>query len=572
MRILLLAVNAKYIHSNLAVYSLRSYASRYSEDIALKEYTINNQTDTIIKGIYMHRPQVLCISCYIWNISIVREIITEIGKLLPDTDIWLGGPEVTYQADKYINDYANVKGVMRGEGEETFLSIVSEYEQNRHPDFAGTDGITYRRENGDIVQNKDRELMDMDMLPFPYKDIPTEEFANRIIYYESSRGCPFSCSYCLSSVEKSLRFRSVNKVLEELQFFLDHNTAQVKFVDRTFNCKKKHAIDIWKYILEHDNGITNFHFEIAADLITDEELAVIKQMRPGLIQLEIGVQSTNPETIRAINRTMELDKVRSVVAKIKSFRNTHQHLDLIAGLPYENLESFKKSFDDIYAMQPDQLQLGFLKLLYGSGMRRDKDEYGIVGHDEPPYEVLFTNWISYDDILELKNVEAMVEMYYNSDQFIYSVRYLGMIFSSAYEMFRRLAEVFFNEYPDGMLSSRNAKCEILLKFYQSIKADKEDISFFKELLAYDLYLRENVKSRPLFLKDQSLHKEKIGRMMAESGVGRTKHHIEMFEYGIDDFIAKGKITRKDIYVEFKYDERDPLTGNYGTEMKNNLDN
>ena len=393
-KILLTAINAKYIHSNLAVYSLKAYAQSCLEKqtkaeqeeeikIEIAEYTINQQIDEILRDIYKKKPDMLCFSCYIWNINYIEELIREIAKILPETEIWAGGPEVSYDAKHFLEKFPEVKGVMKGEGEETFAQLINA------ESYAEVKGITYR-EDGEIVENPWREIMDLNKVPFVYQDMTN--FANKIIYYESSRGCPFSCSYCLSSVDKKLRFRDTELVKKELQFFIDHEVPQVKFVDRTFNCSHKHAMEIWKYVAEHDKGITNFHFEVSADLLNEEEIAFIQSMRPGLIQLEIGVQSTNPDTIKEIRRTMKFDKLAEIVKAIKEPGNIHQHLDLIAGLPYEDLESFKKSFDDVYELKPEQLQLGFLKVLKGSFMEGNQKEYELVFRDKPPYEVLSQTW------------------------------------------------------------------------------------------------------------------------------------------------------------------------------------
>ena len=367
MKILLAACNAKYIHSNLAVYDLKAYSSDYDEHVILREYTINQPKDEILKDIYSSGADVVCFSCYIWNISFVRELIRDLVKILPKTAFWAGGPEVSYDAEKFLTEMPEMTGVMVGEGEKTFHDLLEFYIDGKDS-LEEVSGIAYR--TGDkIIHNGWRELMDLSAIPFVYEQL--EKFENRIIYYESSRGCPFSCSYCLSSIDKKLRFRDLELVKKELQFFLDHRVPQVKFVDRTFNCKHEHAMTIWKYILEHDNGVTNFHFEISADLLREEEMELMSQMRPGLIQLEIGVQSTNPETIRAIHRHMDLKKLEHCVNRVHSFRNIHQHLDLIAGLPYEDYDTFHQSFNDVYQMKPDQLQLGFLKVLKGSLMQKE---------------------------------------------------------------------------------------------------------------------------------------------------------------------------------------------------------
>ena len=416
MNILLTAINAKYIHSNPAVYSLRAYAcryggSRYEEEIRIAEYTINQPVDEILMDIYERCPDILCISCYLWNISYVEQLIREIPKVLPETKIWLGGPEVSYNAREMLDGYPGLAGVMCGEGEQIFLELLETYAAGNEPEEILTA----------------REALDLSSIPFIYEHI--EDFENRIVYYESSRGCPFSCSYCLSSIDKCLRFRDPDLVRRELQFFIDHEVPQVKFVDRTFNCRHDHAMAVWSYIKEHDRGITNFHFEVAADLLNDEEIALIRSMRPGLIQLEIGVQSTNPDTVREIRRRMDLVKVEGNVAAVREARNVHQHLDLIAGLPYEDYDSFARSFDRVYAMKPDQLQLGFLKVLKGSLMHEKTEEYGLVYQDRPPYEVLSTKWLSYSDVIRLKKIEEMVEVYYNSGQFRNTMEQLEQAYS-----------------------------------------------------------------------------------------------------------------------------------------------
>ena len=375
MNIVLAAINAKYIHSNLAVYSLRAYAQQYKDEIQIAEYTINQQIDDILMDLYKKKPDILCFSCYIWNLSYVEELVRELGKIFPSVPIWVGGPEVSYDTKDVLERLPEVTGVIFGEGEKTFLEVV-EYYHGKDMQLSEIKGIAYRGEEGEFLQNSWREVMDLSEVPFVYHDMA--DFKNKIIYYESSRGCPFSCSYCLSSIDKCLRFRKLELVEKELQFFIDEEVPQVKFVDRTFNCNHKHAIAIWKYIKEHDKGITNFHFEVAADLLNEEELKLIESMRPGLIQLEIGVQSTNEQTIREIRRTMRFEEVARIVQRINQGENVHQHLDLIAGLPYEGMESFQKSFDDVYRLHPEQLQLGFLKVLKGSYMESQKERYGLV--------------------------------------------------------------------------------------------------------------------------------------------------------------------------------------------------
>ena len=545
MKILLAACNAKYIHSNLAVYDLKAYSSDYDEHVILREYTINQPKDEILKDIYSSGADVVCFSCYIWNISFVRELIRDLVKILPKTAFWAGGPEVSYDAEKFLTEMPEMTGVMVGEGEKTFHDLLEFYIDGKDR-LEEISGIAYR--TGDkIIHNGWRELMDLSAIPFVYEHL--EKFENRIIYYESSRGCPFSCSYCLSSIDKKLRFRDLELVKKELQFFLDHRVPQVKFVDRTFNCKHEHAMTIWKYILEHDNGVTNFHFEISADLLREEEMELMSQMRPGLIQLEIGVQSTNPETIRAIHRHMDLKKLEHCVNRVHSFRNIHQHLDLIAGLPYEDYDTFHQSFNDVYQMKPDQLQLGFLKVLKGSLMQKEAEVYGIVYKEKEPYEVLSTNWLTYGEVLKLKMVESMVEVYYNSGQFWHTLEYLVPLEKDAFTFYEKLGSFYEKKGYSEISHSRMRRYEILLEYLKEETDVPAEVAAQKML--YDLYLREKLKKRPAFAPDQKQYETAVWNYRKNNQVSKTAH-IEVFENGT--------------VILFDYEKRDPLSKNAYTEV------
>ena len=541
MKILLAACNAKYIHSNLAVYDLQAYAAEYADHIVLKEYTINQQKDDIMRDIYLEHPDVVCVSCYIWNVSFVKELMADLIKILPGADFWAGGPEVSYDAEKFLTENPEFKGVMVGEGEETFRELAGYYVEKNPQDLKDMTGICYK-DGEKIIHNGWRQIMDLSSIPFIYKDL--SDFKNRIIYYESSRGCPFSCSYCLSSIDKKLRFRDTEMVKKELQFFIDNKVPQVKFVDRTFNCKHDHAMAIWKYINEHDNGVTNFHFEISADLLREEELQEMSTMRPGLIQLEIGVQSTNPDTIKAIHRTMDFEKLKGIVDRIHSFGNIHQHLDLIAGLPYEDYDSFRHSFNDVYALKPQQLQLGFLKVLKGSHMMEMCQEYGIVYKTREPYEVLSTKWLDYDHVLKLKTVENMVEVYYNSGQFQNTLEYLEGFFPDAFSIYERLGNFYMEKGYGDVSHTRMRRYEILLEFLEDVSEISMDQ--VKDQMVYDLYLRENLKSRPGFARDQKPFERQIWDFRKREKVVKNAH-VEVF--------ADGKV------LLFDYADRDPLTNN-----------
>ena len=621
MKFLLAAINAKYIHSNPGVYSLRAFARTKipGADIEIGEYTINHQMDLILQDIYRRKPDFIGFSCYIWNISYIMEIVRDVKKVLPEAEIWLGGPEVSYDAKKVLTREPDVRGIMRGEGELTFTELVRAYlqrektsvpdgytgesfrgqakeetsgcaENTRMPenaegenahsdrlDLSQIPGITYRAANGEIEEHGPQRLLSLDEIPFYYDDMAG--FENRIVYYESSRGCPFSCSYCLSSIDKTVRFRSLDLVLPELQFFLDHKVPQVKFVDRTFNCKREHTLGIWRYLVEHDNWITNFHFEVSADIFDEEELELIGKMRTGLIQLEIGVQSTNPDTIREIHRHMDLVKLKRAVDRVYDYRNTHQHLDLIAGLPYENYESFMRSFDDVYRMRPDQLQMGFLKVLKGSYMEEQVAAYDLKYRGIPPYEVLSTKWLPYSDVIRLKGVEDMVEVYYNSGQFPATMKLLEKRFQRPSEIFVNLAEYYEKNGLTGISHSRLARYEILYRFLEEDMREEErdhvtaakvpetgqpSLADFRDSLMYDLYVRENIKSRPSFASDQSPYKKEVREFfMAEEENPKWLTDYAGFDSRQMAKMAHLEHMEDGTFVLFDYKKRDPLSGNAG---------
>ena len=645
MRFLLCGINAKYIHSNLAIFSLKAYADRKKipgAEIILKEYTINNYVEDILQDLYEEKADVVIFSCYIWNISFVRELAAELKKVSPDVKIWAGGPEVSYAANKFLMENPTFDLIMQGEGEEVFSELIrltveekcrikdvykqseskkvlSEIVEKRYSierkqavkeekdiedkHFAGEDnvyptnyidmsklqklqGIAVWDFSGEAalgnaesnIGNKTKiintgfaTLMDMDTIPFVYEDFHL--FEHKILYYETSRGCPFCCSYCLSSVDKTVRFRSLPIVKKELDAFLEAKVPQVKFVDRTFNCNRQRAIDIWSYLVEHDNGITNFHFEISSDLLGEEELELFAKMRPGLIQLEIGVQSTNGETVDAIHRHMDLDKLFHYVDSVHELGNIHQHLDLIAGLPYENYERFGCSFDDLYAHEPDQLQLGFLKVLKGTMMEEEVKKYSILYRNQPPYEVLGTKWLSYDEIILLKGVEELVELYYNSGQYTLTLKYAVPFFESPFRFYEMFSAWYRGKGYHKLNHNRLEKYNILREFLRE-HIDENERDTLDEIMLYDMYLRENVKGRPAWAKDTAQYKkewkalyreqgEKLFPEDVQAGIYDSKRaanqsHIEVFEINIKKFEQSGQVEKKQVFCLFDYSRRNPL--------------
>lgn len=574
MRILLIAVNAKYIHSNLAVHSLASYAAKKMKydrtcfeipEIEIAEYTINQPMGKILSDIYRREPDLILLSCYIWNKREIEGLTFDIRKIMPLKHLWIGGPEVSFDAENVLDSMPAVKGVICGEGEETFYRLAKVYGRETEcdkldKDLADLEGIVFRNDEGEIISCEGKAPINLSDVPFPYENL--SDFSNRIIYYESSRGCPFRCSYCLSSVEKSLRFRDLKLVKKELGHFLKNKVPQVKFIDRTFNCDHRHSTEIWDFLREHDNAITNFHFEIAGDILTDDELSLLESMRPGQIQLEIGVQSTNERTLDEINRPMDFKRLRQVIGRIKSSGNIHLHLDLIAGLPFEDYNSFAESFNDVFSLEPHQLQLGFLKVLKGSPIEKGVSKYGMKYTEYPPYEILETKWISYDELIKLKTIEEMVEVYYNSGQFMNTLKFILQYTESPFRLFEALAMWYEEKRLEMLNFSRNRRYEKLLEFgYEYVPQENTDM--LQKAMIYDYYSRENVKTRPAFLGKDSV--EKDFSKVFYSRESREHRYLSGGRYDTDDPRLLRKLTHlekiDDRYYLFDYTKRNPMNNN-----------
>lgn len=539
MNILLVGINAKFIHSNLAIRSIKNYAeANYSIKINIAEYTINHHLDYILQEIFLQSPDVLGISCYIWNWELIKMLVPEIKKMLPNLKVILGGPEVSFNSDSALTQ-SQADFVLLGEGEKSFSELVNSL---IHSDdsYKLINGITYY-DNGEIISNQSLSPMDMDKLPFVYNDL--SEFENRIIYYESMRGCPFNCQYCLSSTNKGVRFRNLELVLSELDHFLENRVRQVKFVDRTFNCNKEYSQNILKHLIDNDNGYTNFHFEIAADLLDDSTIELVSNARKGLFQFEIGVQSTNPKTLSAIDRKSDFEYLSSVVKKLQKPNNIHLHLDLIAGLPYEDITSFKKSFNDVYSLSPDQFQLGFLKLLKGSGLHQKSDEYGIVCRNFAPYEVLYTKWVSPQEMQKLKQIENVVEIYYNSNRFLRSIKHIEKQFETPFELYSTLADFY---YQNGFHSRSHSKLDvynILYEFYLSL--NPVDTTEFLWLIKFDLYSHEKAKKLPEWMTNNitTPYRQKIIEFLDD----RNNIETLLSEYSEIDSKTIGRMVHIEIF-------------------------
>ena len=543
MKILLTAINSKYIHSNLAVRYLKAFTKDLDFQGDIKEFSINDRVENILEGIIEEKPDVVAFSCYIWNMEFVNRLAELIKLVDPNIEILYGGPEVSYEGKEFLENHEG-EYVIVGEGEKTFREFVLyKLGEGKIEDIKG---LNYNRD-GKVFENPKRPEMDMNELVFPYTY--EEDINNKIVYYEASRGCPFKCKYCLSSVMHGVRFLDVERVKKELKYFMERGLKLVKFVDRTFNCNREYTVELLKYLSEQDTE-TRFHFEVAADLLTEEQIEILNNAPKGRFQLEVGVQSTNNEVLHNINRYITYENIKEKVLKVAAGKNVMQHLDLIAGLPGEDLESFKKSFNDVHAIRPDEIQLGFLKLLKGSSMREEAEKWGIVYSPYAPYEIIRSKDISYEELLLLKKVEAMVDKYYNSCKFNNVIKFFLNIYEKPFDFYYDLA-MFFEEKGNFKRSIGNVEYyKILLDFYLE-KIGGEDEGLFKEVLKFDYLCFNKKRWLPDFLvrtitkEDEQNIKDSFDRQMPFK-----KAHIEKFEIDIINYIKNGEINFEPKYLIF----------------------
>lgn len=573
MKILLTTLNSKFIHTNLAIRYLNQMVKDIEDiDVDIREYTINNELDFILKDIYVNNYDVILFSTYIWNVNDIVKICNNLKKVNKNVKIALGGPEVTYDSEESMKKYDFVDYILYGEGELVFRDFVKSLKGDI--DIKDVNGIVYRN-NGDIVKNKPmKDIENLDIIPSPYVDLNKAEYENRIVYYETSRGCPFNCQYCLSSTLQGLRYFSIDRVKSDLKALIDARVSQIKFIDRTFNANKKFAMEIMQFLMENDNDYTTYHFEVTAHLLTEDMLEFLKGCKEGLFQFEIGVQTTNEKVLEAVGRRDDFSKLSYVVQKIASYRNIHQHLDLIAGLPYEDYNSFENSFNDVFNLGIEHLQLGFLKMIKGTGIRNNADEHEFRYKDYPPYEVLYNKYITYNEILKLKDIEEILERYFNSKNFVLSMRYIihNYYKESPFKFFEDFATYFDKNGYFNMSQGKNQLYKILLDFYTE-KINK-NIELFTEIIKYD-YISlgktsnvpgfmskievEDFKNRcHLFLQNEENILKYIPRFENTPAKQIIKHvHFEPFKYDILKLKEniKADLDKKESIVLFVYDDK-----------------
>ncbi len=537
MKILLIGINSKFIHTNLGIYSIKNYCKEYKK-IYVKEYTINNNTYDVLTDIFEENADVVAFSCYIWNIEFILDVARELKKVSPKVKILFGGPEVSF-GQKYLEENTFVDFIIQGEGEVAFKSFIKYI----NTDISKVKNLLYRKDNL-IISNAKCNLIDINEIPFIYDNIDID-LSNRIIYYESSRGCPYNCRFCLSSSSEGVRALDMSRIKSDLKYFLENKVPQVKFVDRTFNYNKKNTREIWEFLINEDNGFTNFHFELSADLLDENSIKLLKIARVGLFQFEIGVQSTNPQTLESANRVNKNEKIFENVRRISQLKNIHQHLDLIVGLPYENYETFKNSFNEVYALKPEKLQVGFLKLLHGTILREKSKEYEMKFTQKAPYEVLKTKWLSFDDIILLKGIDEMIDNFYNSGKFKSLFKYLVLCHDTPFDLYESLYKFYKYNNLHMMMHKKITIYNFMYDFISSIKNINFELAV--DLLKFDLYVNENLKSIPFWIENNYLLSIKEIKSKLYNDIDFVKNN---FNYYID---SRGIIIKKQIMKDTKFD-------------------
>ena len=541
MKILLTAINSKFVHSNLAVRYLRAFTKDMNYDCKIREFSINDRDEKILEEIIKERPNVVAFSTYIWNIEIIKRLSNLIKLVDEDIEILYGGPEVSYDSQNILKEL-NGEYIIEGEGEKTYREFV-EYKLGERE--INSIRSLYYKADGEVISNGKRPLMNMNELIFPYEE--DENLDNKIVYYEASRGCPFNCKYCLSSTTHGVRFLDIDRVKQELKYFIDKEVRLVKFVDRTFNCNHKFTMAIWEFLINQDTK-TQFHFEISADILKKSELELLRKAPKDRFQFEVGVQTTNDDVLNRINRFVNFSDIKEKVEELIQIRNIKQHLDLIAGLPGEDYNSFKNSFNEVYSISPEEIQLGFLKLLRGSSMREEAEEYGMKYSPYPPYEILKTKDISYDELIKLKKVEEMVDKYYNSQKFDNIIKYLVNKFDTPFDFYYTLGTYFDSKgYFDRNIGN-SEYYRVFLDFNMEIL--KGDNSILKEILKFDYLTFNKKRGMPEFIQRNLDKDEELKIKDQFKGVYSFKdYHLEIFDINISKFIKNSTVVKeKDYYL------------------------
>ncbi|MCY6959031.1 B12-binding domain-containing radical SAM protein [Clostridium brassicae] len=562
MKVTVVGINAKFIHSNLAVRYLKAYTKDLDYQCSIREFSINDRIERVVEELIKEESDIIAFSCYIWNIEFIKAVANIIKIINKDIEIIYGGPEVSFNGKDFLENNPG-EYLIEGEGENTFRELILyklEFKKDSNREKGSNLGVLlkgikglYYKERNKVYYGGIRPNMDINDVVFSYTK--EEELDNKIVYYEASRGCPFGCKYCLSSVDRKVRFRDIEKVKSELKFLIDKKVRLIKFVDRTFNCKESFAMDIWKFIIEQ-NTETKFHFEISADLLTEDEINLLSKAPKGRIQFEVGVQTTNNEILKNIDRHVNFSKIKEKVEEVKKLKNISQHLDLIAGLPGEDFQSFKNSFNNIYIMEPEEIQLGFLKILKGSPMSKEASKWGMKYSPYPPYEILKTNKISYLELIELKKVEAVVDKYYNSGKFSTILKYFIPKFSTPFDFYYSLG-MFFQEkgYFDRNISASDYY-NVFLEF--NCEKLKENNFILRELIKYDYLMFNKKRGIPSFLKDQiskaeiKLIKDKI--LQRGFNFEKNGYHIEKFNIDVLNFINNSNILKKETYLVYNHND------------------
>ncbi len=560
MNVNLIGINCKYIHTNLAIRSLKKYCdatNTLESNINLYEYTINNNLDDILEDIYSNKADVIGFSVYLWNVEIIKNIICELKKVMPNTKILVGGPEVSYYTVEEF-ELLGADFLIKRYGEKTFYDLLHNLENNKPLNTLKS----FMYYDSDVVYNNNEiNFANLEDIPFVYNDC-LDDFENKIIYYEASRGCPYSCQYCLSSVEEGLYILPIERVFSDISFFLDNKVMQVKFCDRTFNANKNYAKSIWKFLIENDNQYTNFHFELSAEIIDQEMLEILATAREGLIQFEIGIQSTNQQTLTEVARSINTESIFKNVKILNDLGNIHLHTDLIVGLPHEDFESFKKSFNDVYSLKAEQLQVGFLKLLKGSALRTNAPLHDMLYKSYAPYEILSNKWLSYDEILTLKAVENMVETFYNSRSFITTVDYLVAQFNSAFDFYLELSTYYAE---NDLQKFSHKKIKLYEHLYNFATFKKFDLNIVTNLIKYDILSKENLAILPeylhtdnnlkwTYLNDDNFIENNLNQYTSDFDKKAIARNIRFEEFSVDvaAFVENRKIIQQSTILMFDY--------------------